>query len=274
TVENARVVCRQVGQPSTRCVAEFRSIQDIPEESKSIQHWNYHCLGNETAVHKCPYHFDKDIPLGSCGNLPRFAVICGSQCPTWRYGNDCLPCFCNQNNTEKCDSDTGKCTCKAGFSGETCDCLTGKHTCDSKTSICHLDNGKPICLCKKGVSATPRNKCKDFGLRFMDRSAVDKGEVEFYSNGTWNPLCLWYSNPSGNNVFSVLNVICRQLGLPVVHTGSYYSAFIHKTNLPDYEIAEASCDGTETSMKDCNITMAPAFKCNLAVKPVGIRCFG
>ncbi|XP_061166783.1 multiple epidermal growth factor-like domains protein 10 [Saccostrea echinata] len=190
------------------------------------------------------------------------------ECPAWRYGNDCLPCYCNRNNTEKCDGVTGNCTCKAGFFGETCDCQTGKHTCDSKTSFCHLNNGKPVCLCKRGISPTPKNNCKDFGLRFIERSAKDRGEVEFYSNGTWNALCILSSRPSEIN-YNVLNVICRQLGLPEVHIGTYFSKYIPKTNLPDYEIAEASCEGTETSLQACNITVAPALKCNIAV---GIQC--
>lgn len=80
-------------------------------------------------------------------------------CPPWRYGQDCLPCRCNINNTMSCDTNSGKCTCKAGYSGDLCDCVAGKHTCNSTTSYCHVDSGNPVCLCKKGVISSVQNPC-------------------------------------------------------------------------------------------------------------------
>ncbi|XP_048726962.2 uncharacterized protein LOC125645465 isoform X2 [Ostrea edulis] len=269
---NARVVCRQTGQPSTRCMAELRTVEDLVEEAESVQ-MNYRCMGNETALHRCPYDFEKAYPSfgfgkHDCGREPRFAVICGSQCPVWHYGEDCLPCPCNQNNTEKCDDKSGKCTCKAGFSGETCDCQDGKHICNPTTSFCHMDNGNPVCLCKKGVTSTSQNKCNEFGLRFVDRSANDSGEVEFYTNGTWNTLCISTRSGGSQDTF-IVNVICRQLGLPTIHPSGYFAKYIPKTQLPDYQIKKSSCDGTETSVTDCKISMVPSLNCNAAV---GIRC--
>ncbi|XP_048726961.2 uncharacterized protein LOC125645464 isoform X2 [Ostrea edulis] len=264
---NARVVCRQTGQPATRCVAEFRLSKDLEEEEAEAVNLNYQCMGNETALHRCPYDFSSTHGsriYTSCSRQPRFAVICGTQCPAWRYGEDCLPCPCNQNNTEKCDDKSGKCTCKAGFSGETCDCQDGKHTCNPTTSFCHMDNGNPVCLCKKGVTSTSQNKCNGFGLRFADRAANDTGEVEFYNNGTWNALCIMRSSNT-----EIVDVICRQLGLPIVHTSAFLSKYIPKTDLPDYQIAETMCEGTETSLVDCKMTMVPAMSCNIAV---GIMC--
>ncbi|XP_048726964.2 uncharacterized protein LOC125645466 isoform X2 [Ostrea edulis] len=266
---NARVVCRQTGQSATRCVAEFRLSKDLEEEEAEAVNLNYQCTGNETALHRCPYDFSSTHGsriYTSCSRQPRFAVICGTQCPAWRYSEDCLPCPCNQNNTEKCNDKSGKCTCKAGFSGETCDCQDGKHTCNLTTSFCHMDNGNPVCLCKKGVTSTSQNKCNGFGLRFADRAANDTGEVEFYNNGTWNALCIMRLSNT-----EIVDVICRQLGLPMVHvhTSAFLSKYIPKTDLPDYQIAETVCEGTETSLVDCKMTMVPAMSCNIAV---GIMC--
>jgi hypothetical protein len=53
----------------------------------------------------------------------------------------------------------------------------------------------------------------DFGLRFVDRSANESGEVEFYKNGTWNALCIHTRSGGPQDPF-IVDVICRQLGLP------------------------------------------------------------
>jgi hypothetical protein len=53
----------------------------------------------------------------------------------------------------------------------------------------------------------------DFGLRFVDRSANQSGEVEFYKNGTWNALCT-HTRSGGPQGPFIVDVICRQLGLP------------------------------------------------------------
>lgn len=45
---NARVVCKQVGQPSTRCVADSRTLDSHNGENSEGINLNYKCLGNET----------------------------------------------------------------------------------------------------------------------------------------------------------------------------------------------------------------------------------
>jgi hypothetical protein len=49
----------------------------------------------------------------------------------------------------------------------------------------------------------------------------------------------------------------------------YFARYIHKTELPDYKIAQASCDGTEASLADCKLSLVPSKKCDAAI---GIRC--
>lgn len=49
--------------------------------------------------------------------------LCDSQCPSTHYGPNCtLPCSCH--NGASCDTVTGVCACKAGFTGPKC--LLGK----------------------------------------------------------------------------------------------------------------------------------------------------
>lgn len=64
-------------------MAELRTVEDLVEEAESVQ-MNYRCMGNETALHRCPYDFEKAYPSfgfgkHDCGREPRFAVICGSR---------------------------------------------------------------------------------------------------------------------------------------------------------------------------------------------------
>ncbi|XP_052705082.1 uncharacterized protein LOC128180917 isoform X1 [Crassostrea angulata] len=267
---NARVVCKQVGQPSGRCVADFRTIDKHAGEDFEGINLNYKCLGNETALHKCPSVMQDLLSLSrDCMTNVRPAVICGSSCPSWRYGPDCLPCRCNINNTMNCDTDSGKCTCKAGYSGDLCDCVAGNHTCNLTTSYCHVDSGNPVCLCKKGIISSAQNPCVDFGLRFINnRSVAESGEVEFYRNGTWNPLC--FGRTSSQNILGTQDVICRQLSLPTTHAKLYLKNFISRSQLPEYEISEAVCSGSESSLTECRMSLVPALKCNMAL---GIHCF-
>lgn len=55
----------------------------------------------------------------------------------------------------------------------------------------------------------------DFGLRFItNRSVAESGEVEFYRNGTWNPLC--FGRTSSQSILGLQDVICRQLSFPTL----------------------------------------------------------
>lgn len=71
-------------------------------------------------------------------------------CPEWQFGKSCKPCSCNKTNSVSCDHITGKCTCRAGFSGATCDCLKGNNPCNETISECHLPTftSTPVCVCK------------------------------------------------------------------------------------------------------------------------------
>lgn len=53
------------------------------------------------------------------------------------------------------------------------------------------------------------------------------------------------------------------------HAYPYVSKYISIREMSEHEISEAFCDGTETSLANCNITVTSALKCKFAV---GIRC--
>ena len=51
-----------------------------------------------------------------------FQRICFTVCDGQHYGKDCkVDCQCKVEYTKKCDSITGKCSCKKGYHGKKCE---------------------------------------------------------------------------------------------------------------------------------------------------------
>jgi hypothetical protein len=63
---------------------------------------------------------------------------------------ECVLCSCNTSNTVSCNSTTGECICKAGFSGPSCDCVQNQHNCNNTFSYCSFDGTTPTCTCRAG----------------------------------------------------------------------------------------------------------------------------
>lgn len=76
-----------------------------------------------------------------------------------------------------CDTVSGKCTCKAGYSGDSCDCVAGNHTCNLTSSYCHVDSGNPVCLCKKGVISSVQNPCVGKQIQRSWRSSAKSKNI-------------------------------------------------------------------------------------------------
>ncbi|KAH9504455.1 hypothetical protein Btru_063684 [Bulinus truncatus] len=76
--------------------------------------------------------------------------------------NCTTPCICNANNTVYCDSTTGYCSCKSGWTGNDCssdiDECSLKYTCPNY-SQCHNLPGTYECRCKPGLSLNSNNYC-------------------------------------------------------------------------------------------------------------------
>lgn len=54
------------------------------------------------------------------------------------------------------------------------------------------------------------------------------------------------------------------------HAKLYLKNFISRSQLTEYEISEAVCSGSESSLAECKMSLVPALKCNMAL---GIHCF-
>ena len=68
-------------------------------------------------------------------------------------------CTCIVVNTAVCHDDTGKCTCKSGWTGDTCntdvdECTTSRHNCNTTIENCTNIDGGFECACLYGNSST------------------------------------------------------------------------------------------------------------------------
>lgn len=79
-----------------------------------------------------------------------------------------------------------------------------------------------------------------------------------------------FGRTSSQNILGTQDVICRQLSLPTTHAKLYLKNFISRSQLTEYEISEAVCSGSESSLAECKMSLVPALKCNMAL---GIHCF-
>ncbi|XP_053387236.1 fibrillin-2-like [Mercenaria mercenaria] len=91
------------------------------------------------------------------------------ECSIWKYGDNCdKACSCNQLNTETCDSVTGKCACKPGWTGVTCgediDECSNVSVCPNN-SVCSNINGSYNCKCLKGYFKTGSRECEECDFR-------------------------------------------------------------------------------------------------------------
>lgn len=87
-----------------------------------------------------------------------------SECMPWKYGDECAnDCLCNMTNSDLCNTVSGRCDCKTGWSGETCDddideCL--EETSCPNISVCINSNGSFSCKCNTGYLKTRGGICQ------------------------------------------------------------------------------------------------------------------
>jgi Notch-like protein len=102
--------------------------------------------------------------LMSCSFLNNFGLI--AVCPDGTFGNDCLQnCTCAVGSTLSCDTVTGACNCKSGWTGSQCsndidECRDpAVHQCPDN-SQCVNTQGSFYCSCDVGYIKSGNGSCQ------------------------------------------------------------------------------------------------------------------
>lgn len=226
---DAKVACRELGLPM-RKVTEYGGLVYM-----DALFWNFRCKGSEKKLLDCPVTY-------SNVNCNTVSIACDSVCPFMRYGEDCkLLCTCNRKNSVSCDSETGECVCKPGFTGYSCNCVVGSRSCNTDISDCYRETNQTICICKKGFTNS-RHGCVE-SVRLDD-----DGVLEMFGGTEWKALC---SNSESNKQNAI--VVCRQLNLSTRAVYSTQKPSFGKQNLQ----ISISCSGEEDTLADCNFSYNP-----------------
>ncbi|XP_059169376.1 mucin-like protein [Physella acuta] len=115
-------------------------------------------------------------------------------CPPFHYGTlQCnTPCLCKVENSVSCDSVTGACVCRSGWTGAKCDvdideCLTGTHSC-VETEKCTNIPGSFTCSPDCDTTLSPI-------LVNQQQVKIDSGVIKTHKYNTY-PLyraqCNWF----------------------------------------------------------------------------------
>lgn len=93
------------------------------------------------------------------------------ECQPFTYGSNCTqPCTCKQSNTQYCNSTTGQCVCKPGWTSTDCsadldECFENPLSCPDY-STCTNTIGSFQCTCKEGlVMNEGQCKCKFYFMK-------------------------------------------------------------------------------------------------------------
>ncbi|KAH9494804.1 hypothetical protein Btru_017810 [Bulinus truncatus] len=86
---------------------------------------------------------------------------------TYGRGHECShPCSCIQDNTLHCDSTTGRCVCKEGWTSATCSVdineCSDPNTCADLYATCHNVNGTYDCVCRPGLVKSLSGQCQGY----------------------------------------------------------------------------------------------------------------
>ena len=88
-----------------------------------------------------------------------------AECSHYKYGKDCASsCSCKEENTVRCDTVNGSCSCKTGWDGTDCqddvkECKINPTICGPNAK-CHELPGSYRCTCNAGFMMDEHSFCK------------------------------------------------------------------------------------------------------------------
>ncbi|XP_055859624.1 uncharacterized protein LOC106051838 isoform X2 [Biomphalaria glabrata] len=192
---------------------------------------------------------------------------------TYGRGKECnQSCSCIRDNTLYCDSTTGRCVCKEGWTSATCavdinEC-SNPNVCDDVYSTCRNVNGSYECECKPGLARDSTGRCQDSNRCTHKNCSHACGVL---SEGPKVETCYC---PKGMRLAPNNDQVCVECSLWSYGENCTYVANCHRDNTKYYDklTGHCICYPNWTS-PDCS---EDVNECLLEVSPcsgLGQACF-
>ncbi|XP_053379413.1 fibrillin-2-like [Mercenaria mercenaria] len=235
---NTDVACRTIGYKSGI------QLDNLEYLGSSVTQWKIICQGNETDLRTCTKN--EDIRIGNDTCTSAVTISCQTDCKSGYFGKICKRCDCNSKYTQTCDSGTGECYCKDGWTSDTCsldlnECDKGSGVCPDEM-ICTNTVGSYSCACKIGYLKV-NDTCQEINgsyVRLAERKVSEKaveGRLQVYHGKEWTSVC------SLNWDMLNTHISCWSLG--------FLSGIIWGTTEVSGRTGHVRCTGNESDIGLC-----------------------
>ncbi|KAH9505479.1 hypothetical protein Btru_057418 [Bulinus truncatus] len=214
--------------------------------------------------HICVTVTEQDSTTEQC-YCPLYMELVGDECVDClglKFGPSCQEsCPCDVNATASCDTKTGKCKCKSGWTGQSCaedvnECIYGMYQCPTYSNCINTIGGYR-CLCDPilGYTNAEDGSCKLAECHFVLTN--DTGEIISPLYPDWAPSnanCTW--NITNVRIGGTGGTVCIHATVDKTKTLS-----CNKTN-GLYATAEVTGKGLDCNFVDVDECSLPRRPCN------------
>ncbi|XP_038052383.1 deleted in malignant brain tumors 1 protein-like [Patiria miniata] len=251
TIEDANVVCRQLGYPSA---SQAYGNAHFGRGSGLILLGNVECDGHESSIVKCDHSGWYTHDAGSHGG--DVGVACNVTHPkpvAVRLVNGSNP---YEGRVEVYYQDQWGTVCDNDWSTDDANVICRQLGLPPATVAWHYYLELCVCVCV--------NINLIVAVRLVDGSTTHEGRVEVYYRCQWGTICDY-----GWNIEDA-NVICRQLGYPSARQ-AWQSAHFGQGSGPIL-LANVHCDGHESTIDQCDHSGWFSHSCTRHSYDVGVTC--